>query len=151
MFKWPSMKFIIWTSLDLKLIQLNPNPNQTTCFLGLDLFVTIQVKYQMHSSCLTAKTFWFPLFLYFFYLFIVGRNAQQFVSSVLWAGMTAGVMALVKANGRQFCSRPRLCGLIWQTSSKVPTFFNLPDEFVHCSHSTDVSYDPVNYADLLCC
>lgn len=42
----------------------------------------------------------------------VGRNAQQFVPSVLWAGMTAGVMALVKANGRQFCSRPRLCGLI---------------------------------------
>lgn len=42
----------------------------------------------------------------------VGRNAQQFVSSVLWAGVTAGVMALVKANGRQFCSRPRLCGLI---------------------------------------
>uniref|UniRef100_A0A7C9AJT8 SAC domain-containing protein n=1 Tax=Opuntia streptacantha TaxID=393608 RepID=A0A7C9AJT8_OPUST len=42
----------------------------------------------------------------------VGRNAQQFVSSVVWAGVTAGVMALVKANGRQFCSRPRLCGLI---------------------------------------
>ncbi|KAH9610359.1 hypothetical protein KSS87_007429 [Heliosperma pusillum] len=43
---------------------------------------------------------------------LVGRNAHQYVSSVLWAGVTAGVMALVKANGRQFCSRPRLCGLI---------------------------------------
>ncbi|XP_024026440.1 phosphoinositide phosphatase SAC8 isoform X3 [Morus notabilis] len=42
----------------------------------------------------------------------VGRNAQQFVSSVLWAGVAAGVMAVVKANGRQFCSRPRLCGLL---------------------------------------
>lgn len=42
----------------------------------------------------------------------VGRNAQQFVSSVVWAGVAAGVMALVKANGRQFCSRPRLCGLL---------------------------------------
>lgn len=41
-----------------------------------------------------------------------GRNAQQFMSSVLWAGVTAGVVAVVKANGRQFCSRPRLCGLV---------------------------------------
>ncbi|CAN0846689.1 Phosphoinositide phosphatase SAC8 [Linum grandiflorum] len=40
-----------------------------------------------------------------------GRNAQQYLSSVLWAGVTAGVMAVVKANGRQLCSRPRLCGL----------------------------------------
>uniref|UniRef100_A0A9I9CVL8 SAC domain-containing protein n=1 Tax=Cucumis melo TaxID=3656 RepID=A0A9I9CVL8_CUCME len=40
-----------------------------------------------------------------------GRNAQQFMSSVLWAGVTAGVMAVVKANGKQFCSRPRLCSL----------------------------------------
>nr|XP_029120299.1 phosphoinositide phosphatase SAC8 isoform X3 [Elaeis guineensis] len=38
------------------------------------------------------------------------HNAQHFVSSVVWAGLTAGVMALVKANGKQFCSRPRLCG-----------------------------------------
>lgn len=42
----------------------------------------------------------------------VGRNAQQYMQSALWAGVTAGVMALVKANGRQFCSRPRLCGLV---------------------------------------
>ncbi|KAJ8448315.1 LOW QUALITY PROTEIN: hypothetical protein Cgig2_021943 [Carnegiea gigantea] len=41
-----------------------------------------------------------------------GRNAPQLVSSVVWAGVTAGVMALAKANGRQFCCRPRLCGLI---------------------------------------
>ncbi|XP_030439503.2 phosphoinositide phosphatase SAC8 [Syzygium oleosum] len=41
-----------------------------------------------------------------------GRNAQQFVTSVLCAGVAAGVMAMVKANGRQFCSRPRLCGLL---------------------------------------
>ncbi|KAM1548861.1 hypothetical protein ACFX2K_010030 [Malus domestica] len=38
-----------------------------------------------------------------------GRNAQQYMSSVLCAGVTAGVAAAVKANGRQFCSRPRLC------------------------------------------
>lgn len=49
---------------------------------------------------------------------LVGRNAHQFVSSVLWAGVTAGVMALVKANGRQFCSRPRLCGLIWNLQTE---------------------------------
>ncbi|XP_074592116.1 phosphoinositide phosphatase SAC8 [Curcuma longa] len=42
----------------------------------------------------------------------VGRNTNPLVSSVFWAGLTAGVMALVKANGKQFCSRPRLCGLM---------------------------------------
>ncbi|KAJ0979359.1 hypothetical protein J5N97_014833 [Dioscorea zingiberensis] len=41
-----------------------------------------------------------------------GRNAHHFVSTVIWAGLTAGVMAVVKANGKQFCSRPRLCGLM---------------------------------------
>ncbi|XP_060674210.1 phosphoinositide phosphatase SAC8 isoform X3 [Ziziphus jujuba] len=41
-----------------------------------------------------------------------GRNAQQYITTVLCAGVTAGVMAAVKANGRQFCSRPRLCGLL---------------------------------------
>ncbi|KAH1086974.1 hypothetical protein AAZX31_07G142300 [Glycine max] len=41
-----------------------------------------------------------------------GRNTQHYVSSVLCAGITAGVMAIVKANGRHFCSRPRLCGLL---------------------------------------
>lgn len=43
----------------------------------------------------------------------VGRNAQHFISSMICAGFTVGVVALVKANGKQFCSRPRLCGLIW--------------------------------------
>ncbi|GFY82383.1 SAC domain-containing protein 8 [Actinidia rufa] len=41
-----------------------------------------------------------------------GRNAQYFMSSVICAGVATGMMALVKANGRQFCSRPRLCGLL---------------------------------------
>ncbi|CAL5351511.1 unnamed protein product [Camellia sinensis] len=41
-----------------------------------------------------------------------GQNAQHFMSSIICAGVTAGMMALVKANGRQFCSRPRLCGLL---------------------------------------
>ncbi|XP_022893525.1 phosphoinositide phosphatase SAC8 isoform X2 [Olea europaea var. sylvestris] len=40
-----------------------------------------------------------------------GRNAQSFLSSVVCAGLTAGLMAVIKSNGRQFCSRPRLCGL----------------------------------------
>ncbi|KAK8960223.1 Phosphoinositide phosphatase SAC8 [Platanthera guangdongensis] len=38
-------------------------------------------------------------------------HGQRFLSSVLWAGLVAGVMAAIKANGRLFCSRPRLCGL----------------------------------------
>ncbi|XAR68802.1 Phosphatidylinositol-3,4-bisphosphate 4-phosphatase [Bertholletia excelsa] len=41
-----------------------------------------------------------------------GRNTQHFMSSLICAGVAAGMMALVKANGRQFCSRPRLCGLL---------------------------------------
>ncbi|XP_068484634.1 phosphoinositide phosphatase SAC8 [Phaseolus vulgaris] len=41
-----------------------------------------------------------------------GRNPNHYVSSVLCAGITAGVMAIVKANGRHLCSRPRLCGLL---------------------------------------
>ncbi|KAL8102182.1 hypothetical protein AgCh_026905 [Apium graveolens] len=41
-----------------------------------------------------------------------GQNAQSFLSSLLCASATAGVMALVKSNGRQICSRPRLCGLL---------------------------------------
>lgn len=40
-----------------------------------------------------------------------GGRAHRFLSSVLWAGLAAAVMAAVKANGRQFCSRPRLPGL----------------------------------------
>ncbi|KAF7042242.1 hypothetical protein CFC21_051898 [Triticum aestivum] len=42
----------------------------------------------------------------------VGRSAQHLISSIIFAGLTAGVVALVKANGKQLCSRPRLCGLI---------------------------------------
>ncbi|RLN42463.1 phosphoinositide phosphatase SAC8 isoform X1 [Panicum miliaceum] len=42
----------------------------------------------------------------------VGRNAQPFISPIISGGLTVGVVALVKANGKQFCSRPRLCGLI---------------------------------------
>ncbi|XP_062213474.1 phosphoinositide phosphatase SAC8-like [Phragmites australis] len=41
----------------------------------------------------------------------VERNAQYFIS-IICAGLTAGVVALVKANEKQFCSRPRLCSLI---------------------------------------
>ncbi|KAG5582312.1 hypothetical protein H5410_052939 [Solanum commersonii] len=41
-----------------------------------------------------------------------GRNTNSILSSALCAGVTTGVMALVKSNGRQICSRPRLCGLL---------------------------------------
>eukprot|EP00246_Nothoceros_aenigmaticus_P007431 TRINITY_DN2120_c0_g1_i3.p1 TRINITY_DN2120_c0_g1~~TRINITY_DN2120_c0_g1_i3.p1 ORF type:complete len:363 (-),score=45.99 TRINITY_DN2120_c0_g1_i3:358-1446(-) len=41
----------------------------------------------------------------------VGEDATQFFYSVIWAGITAGAIAVVKANGKQFCSRPRLCPL----------------------------------------
>ncbi|XP_024982161.1 phosphoinositide phosphatase SAC8 isoform X1 [Cynara cardunculus var. scolymus] len=41
-----------------------------------------------------------------------GQNAQSVISSIVCVGATAGMMALMKANGRQICSRPRLCGLL---------------------------------------
>ncbi|XP_052173172.1 phosphoinositide phosphatase SAC8 isoform X2 [Diospyros lotus] len=41
-----------------------------------------------------------------------GRNTQRYMSSLICAGVAAGMMALARANGRQFCSRPRLCGLL---------------------------------------
>ncbi|KAL6534392.1 Phosphoinositide phosphatase sac8 [Orobanche hederae] len=40
-----------------------------------------------------------------------GRNAQHILSSMVCAGVAAGLMALIRANGRQICSKPRLCGL----------------------------------------
>ncbi|CAL9119684.1 unnamed protein product [Musa textilis] len=41
-----------------------------------------------------------------------GGNSTHVISSVLLAGLSAGVVPLVKANWKQFCSRPRLCGLL---------------------------------------
>ncbi|KAL6520902.1 Phosphoinositide phosphatase sac8 [Orobanche gracilis] len=40
-----------------------------------------------------------------------GRNAQHVLSSMVCAGVAAGLMAIIRANGRQICSKPRLCGL----------------------------------------
>lgn len=41
-----------------------------------------------------------------------GRNAQHILSSIICAGVTAGLMSVIKSNGRQICSKPRLCGLL---------------------------------------
>ncbi|KAK2361107.1 Phosphoinositide phosphatase sac8, variant 2 [Trifolium repens] len=83
-----------------------PSPFQRNGFEPLSKNVTVQylpVASALIIGGLTATTFTLQQ---------AGRNAQQYVSSVLCAGITAGVMAIVKANGRQFCSRPRLCGLL---------------------------------------
>lgn len=42
----------------------------------------------------------------------VARGTQNMLSSVICASIAAGVVAVLKANGRQICSRPRLCGLL---------------------------------------
>lgn len=63
-------------------------------------------------------SFWWPFkFCYWplwFSMFsgLAGRNTQHYLSSILCAGLTAGMVAIVKSNGRQICSRPRLCGLL---------------------------------------
>ncbi|EOY07166.1 SAC domain-containing protein 8 isoform 2 [Theobroma cacao] len=78
----------------------NPSPFQLNSF---ESFSYLPVASALLIGGLTVTTFTIQQ---------AGRNAQQYVSSVVWAGVAAGVMALVKANGRQFCSRPRLCGLL---------------------------------------
>ncbi|CAI8612795.1 unnamed protein product [Vicia faba] len=83
-----------------------PSPFQRNNFEPLSKNVTLQylpVASALIIGSLTATSFT---------LHQAGRNTQQYVSSVICAGITAGIMAIVKANGRQFCSRPRLCGLL---------------------------------------
>ncbi|XP_058737051.1 phosphoinositide phosphatase SAC8-like isoform X2 [Vicia villosa] len=83
-----------------------PSPFQRNSFEPLSKNVTLQylpVASALIIGSLTATSFT---------LHQAGRNTQQYVSSVICAGITAGIMAIVKANGRQFCSRPRLCGLL---------------------------------------
>ncbi|XP_058075028.1 phosphoinositide phosphatase SAC8 isoform X2 [Magnolia sinica] len=78
----------------------SPSPFQLN---GFESFSYLPVASTLIIGGLTLTTFTFNQ---------AGRHAHHFVSSVFWAGLTAGVMALVKANGRQFCSRPRLCSLL---------------------------------------
>ncbi|XWS67253.1 hypothetical protein CRYUN_Cryun05aG0271600 [Craigia yunnanensis] len=78
----------------------NPSPFQLNSF---ESFSYLPVASALVIGGLTLTTFTVQQ---------AGRNAQHYVSSVICAGVTAGVMALIKANGRQFCSRPRLCGLL---------------------------------------
>ncbi|KAK8563903.1 hypothetical protein V6N13_005875 [Hibiscus sabdariffa] len=78
----------------------NPSPFQLNSFESLSY---LPVASALVIGGLTLTTFSVQQ---------AGRNAQVYVSSVVWAGVAAGVMALVKANGRQFCSRPRLCRLV---------------------------------------
>ncbi|TXG58824.1 hypothetical protein EZV62_016653 [Acer yangbiense] len=76
-----------------------PSPFQLN---GFELFSYLPVASALLIGGLTMTSFTVQQ---------VGRNTQQYLSSVLWAGVTAGVVAVIKANGRQFCSRPRLCSL----------------------------------------
>lgn len=78
----------------------HPSPFQLN---GFESFSYLPVASALIVGGLTLTTFT---------LNQAGRNAQHFISSVVLAGFTAGVMAVMKANGRQFCSRPRLCNLL---------------------------------------
>ncbi|KAE8099187.1 hypothetical protein FH972_017190 [Carpinus fangiana] len=79
----------------------NPSPFQLNGFESLSYLPLASAALLIGGLTLTSFT-----------LQQAGRNAQQFVNSVLCAGVAAGVTAVIKANGRQFCSRPRLCGLL---------------------------------------
>ncbi|KAF7825526.1 phosphoinositide phosphatase SAC8 isoform X1 [Senna tora] len=84
----------------------NPSPFQLNGFESISL--TCSMQYLPVASALLIG----GLTITTFTLQQASRNAQQYWSSIVCAGVTAGVMAIVKANGRQFCSRPRLCGLL---------------------------------------
>ncbi|EFJ21204.1 hypothetical protein SELMODRAFT_233012 [Selaginella moellendorffii] len=42
----------------------------------------------------------------------VEKDPGQLFNAVVWATLTASIVSAVRLNGRQFCSRPRLCKLI---------------------------------------
>ncbi|KAL7248564.1 hypothetical protein ACSBR2_003326 [Camellia fascicularis] len=93
-------------AMDLMSGRYTVNRNSPSPFLlnGLDTFSYLPVASALLIGGLTATSVTFNQ---------AGRNAQHLMmSSVICAGVAAGMMALVKANGRQFCSRPRLCGLL---------------------------------------
>ncbi|KAH9311622.1 hypothetical protein KI387_026657, partial [Taxus chinensis] len=71
-----------------------PSPFQLN---GFELFAYLPIASALIVGGLTITTF---------SLQQAADDAQHFLYSVVWAGLTAGVMAVVKANGRQFCSRP---------------------------------------------
>ncbi|XP_057869703.1 phosphoinositide phosphatase SAC8 isoform X1 [Cryptomeria japonica] len=76
-----------------------PSPFQLN---GFELFAYLPIASALIVGALTITTF---------SLQQAADDTQNFLFSVVWGGLTAGVMAVVKANGRQFCSRPRLCKL----------------------------------------
>ncbi|KAL6987837.1 Phosphoinositide phosphatase sac8, partial [Sarracenia purpurea var. burkii] len=78
----------------------NPSPFQLN---GFESFTYLPIASALLIGGLTATSFTVQQ---------AGRSPQHFMSSVICAGVTAGMMALIRVNGRQFCSRPRLCGLL---------------------------------------
>ncbi|KAF5953607.1 hypothetical protein HYC85_006463 [Camellia sinensis] len=98
-------------AMDLMSGRYTVNRNSPSPFLlnGFDTFSYLPVASALLIGGLTATSVTFNQ---------AGRNAQHLMmSSVICAGIAAGMMALVKVNGRQFCSRPRLCGLFKQMFS----------------------------------
>jgi hypothetical protein len=84
------------------------------CYLSSDIFdnvvfLAVCIAFVFLSGILDLTNHKF--YIYGLISSAVGRNAQHFLTSIVFAGVTAGVIALVKANGKQFCSRPRLCSL----------------------------------------
>ncbi|KAJ4977732.1 hypothetical protein NE237_008512 [Protea cynaroides] len=78
-----------------------PSPSQRNGFEPLSSYLPVASALLVGGVTLTSYS-----------LHKAGQNTPKLVSSVVWAGLTAGVMSLVKANGRQFCSRPRLSHLL---------------------------------------
>ncbi|GMP51250.1 hypothetical protein CsSME_00017550 [Camellia sinensis var. sinensis] len=105
-------------AMDLMSGRYTVNRNSPSPFLlnGFDTFSNCPIAnatlLPTHMESTTKLTF-LLLTLTFYFDTETGRNAQHLMmSSVICAGIAAGMMALVKVNGRQFCSRPRLCGLL---------------------------------------
>ncbi|RVW84939.1 Phosphoinositide phosphatase SAC8 [Vitis vinifera] len=91
-------------------VHLQPRP-AWLAYLDLVFTVGKEIEYLQYLPIASALLIG-GLTLTSFTLNQAGRNMQRCVSTVFWAGLTAGVTAVVKINGRQFCSRPRLCRLL---------------------------------------
>ncbi|CAL5388749.1 unnamed protein product [Camellia sinensis] len=108
-------------AMDLMSGRYTVNRNSPSPFLlnGFDTFSYLPVASALLIGGLTATSVTFNQ--------APGRNAQHLMmSSVICAGIAAGMMALVKVNGRQFCSRPRLCGLLTDQMNEVGLSMAVP-------------------------
>ncbi|KZV19616.1 hypothetical protein F511_10519 [Dorcoceras hygrometricum] len=82
-----------------------------SCFLNLADGNTLLLHYKLQYLPVASALVIGGLTVTSITLNQAGRNVQHIISSIICVGVTAGLMSIIKSNGRQICSKPRLCGL----------------------------------------